>query len=155
MHYWKTFRYKDDVFDRMWFPPTAMIGWTPISASLTMDPINHNDYQPPSVIMTTASTAINISAPMTFNWVPPDNTSQYYVFIHIAEIKALKANECRVFNISLNGVLWGGPIIPKYLNTTTVYSPPALKGGNLNLFFIKLNNQLFHHSSMPLRFTRL
>ena len=100
----------------MWFPPTAMIGWTPISASLTMDPINHNDYQPPSVVMTTASTAINTSAPMTFNWVPPDNTSQYYVFIHIAEIKALKANECRVFNISLNGELWGGPL---FLSTCT------------------------------------
>ena len=108
-------RYKDDVFDRMWFPPTAMFGWTPISTSLTavMD-TTHNDFQPPSVVMDTASTAINASAPMTFNWVPPDNTSQYYVYIHIAEIKALKANESRVFNISLNGELWGGPFIPKY-----------------------------------------
>ena len=48
-----------------------MFGWTPISTSLTavMD-TTHNDFQPPSVVMDTASTAINASAPMTFNWVP-------------------------------------------------------------------------------------
>ncbi|KAK4590872.1 hypothetical protein RGQ29_021171 [Quercus rubra] len=135
----QTYRYKDDVFDRMWFPPTAMFGWTPISTSLTavMD-TTHNDFQPPSVVMDTASTAINASAPMTFNWVPPDNTSQYYVYIHIAEIKALKANESRVFNISLNGELWGGPYIPKYLHTTTVYSPSALKGGKFEFALYKI-----------------
>ena len=71
MHYWKTFRYKDDVLDRMWFPPTAMVDWTPISTSLTVDGITHNDFQPPSVVMDTASTAINASVPMTFNWVAP------------------------------------------------------------------------------------
>ncbi|KAK4590897.1 hypothetical protein RGQ29_021190 [Quercus rubra] len=115
----QTYRYKDDVFDRMWFPPTAMFGWTPISTSLTavMD-TTHNDFQPPSVVMDTASTAINASAPMTFNWVPPDNTSQYYVYIHIAEIKALKANESR--------------------HTTTVYSPSALKGGKFEFAVYKI-----------------
>ena len=116
-----------------------MFGWTPISTSLTavMD-TTHNDFQPPSVVMDTASTAINASAPMTLNWVPPDNTSQYYVYIHIAEIKALKANESRVFNISLNGELWGGPYIPKYLHTTTVYSPSALKGGKFEFALYKI-----------------
>ena len=138
MHYWKTFRYKDDVFDRMWFPPTAMVDWTPISTSLTVDGITHNDFQPPSVVMDTASTAINASVPMTFNWVAPDNTTQYYVYMHIAEIRELKANESRVFNISLNGVLWGGPIIPKYLHTTTVYSPSALKGGKFEFVLYKI-----------------
>ncbi|KAK7821762.1 putative leucine-rich repeat receptor-like protein kinase [Quercus suber] len=135
----QTYRYKDDVFDRMWFPPTAMFGWTPISTSLTavMD-TTHNDFQPPSVVMDTASTAINASSPMTFNWVPPDNTSQYYVYIHIAEIKALKTNESRVFNISLNGELWGGPYIPKYLHTTTIYSPSALKGGKFEFALYKI-----------------
>ena len=131
MHYWKTFRYKDDVLDRM-------VDWTPISTSLTVDGITHNDFQPPSVVMDTASTAINASVPMTFNWVAPDNTTQYYVYMHIAEIRELKANESRVFNISLNGVLWGGPIIPKYLHTTTVYSPSALKGGKFEFVLYKI-----------------
>ena len=58
--------------------------------------------------------------------------------IHIAEIKALKANESRVFNISLNGELWGGPYIPKYLHTTTVYSPSALKGGKFEFALYKI-----------------
>nr|POF19205.1 putative leucine-rich repeat receptor-like protein kinase [Quercus suber] len=122
----------------MWFPPVAMVGWTPISTSLTVDGITHNDFQPPSVVMETASTAINASVPMTFNWVAPDNTTQYYVYMHIAEIRVHKANESRVFNISLNGELWGGPIIPKYLHTTTVYSPSALKGGKFEFALYKI-----------------
>ena len=58
--------------------------------------------------------------------------------MHIAEIRVLKANESRVFNISLNGELWGGPYIPKYLHTTTVYSPSALKGGKFEFVLYKI-----------------
>ena len=131
-------RYKDDVFDRMWFPPTAMIGWTPISTSLTVDATSQIDFQPPSIVMSSASTAINTSAPMTFNWVPPDNTTQYYVYMHFAEIKELQANQSRIFNISLNGKPWGGPIIPTYLQSTTVYSPSALSGGKYEFVLYKI-----------------
>uniref|UniRef100_A0A2N9F1L1 Protein kinase domain-containing protein n=1 Tax=Fagus sylvatica TaxID=28930 RepID=A0A2N9F1L1_FAGSY len=134
----ETYRYKDDVFDRMWFPPTPMIGWTSISTSLTVDATSHIDFQPPSVVMSSASTAINTSAPMTFNWVPPDNTTQYYVYMHFAEIKELQANQSRIFNISLNGKPWGGPIIPTYLQSTTVYSPSALSGGKYEFALYKI-----------------
>ncbi|GMY34473.1 LRR receptor-like serine/threonine-protein kinase IOS1 [Fagus crenata] len=115
-----------------------MIGWTPISTSLTVDATSHTDFQPPSIVMSSASTAINTSAPMTFNWVPPDNTTQYYVYMHFAEIKELQANQSRIFNISLNGKPWGGPIIPTHLQSTTVYSPSALSGGKYEFALYKI-----------------
>lgn len=87
--------------------------------------------------MSTAGTPLNASTPMYIGWNAPDTTSEYYVYMHFAEIQKLKANESRSFNITLNGKLFYGPLVPEYLHTNTVYSPEALTGVNYTFSLFK------------------
>ncbi|KAK9923522.1 hypothetical protein M0R45_031934 [Rubus argutus] len=132
----QSYRYSYDVFDRIWLPFNFNL-WRGLSTSLTVDPLIHNDYQVPSIVMSTAGTPINASTPMYIGWNTPDTTSEYYVYMHFAEIQKLKANESRSFNITLNGKLFYGPLVPDYLNTNTVYSPAALTGVNYTFSLFK------------------
>ena len=77
--------------------------------------------------MSTASTPINVSAPLELNWNSQNATSsQYYVYMHFAEVVNLKANQSRSFNVTVNGKFFYGPIVPQYLYTSTVYSTSIL-----------------------------
>ncbi|KAK3220084.1 hypothetical protein Dsin_014054 [Dipteronia sinensis] len=107
-------RYKDDVYDRIWFPYHGQDeDWTSISTSLNVNSVNNVDYQPPSIIMKSAGTPKNASKPMEFFLQPKNDTSPtIYVYLHFAEIQKLQANESRQFNISLNGKHWFGPFSP-------------------------------------------
>ncbi|KAJ7963127.1 protein kinase family protein [Quillaja saponaria] len=126
----RAYRYKDDVYDRFWNPNVNKKEWTNISTSLTPDSRGQNDYQPPEIVMSTAATPVDPEASLDLFWEPDDATSdQYYVYMHFAELQVLAANETRAFNVSLNGKYWYGPLVPKYLSTTTIFSPSVLSGG--------------------------
>ena len=75
--------------------------------------------------MATASTPINVNSSMDFFWEPINKGTQYYVYAHFAEIQQLKSNQYRAFNITMNGQHLYGPLVPRYLNTDTIYSPSA------------------------------
>lgn len=87
--------------------------------------------------MRTASTPINASASMDFSWESPDTSTEYYVYLHFAELQQLKANQSRTFNITLNGDYWFGPFVPEYLSTITVFSPSSLTGGNYSFSLVQ------------------
>jgi hypothetical protein len=130
-------RYGYDVYDRVWMPTdNSYFKATDLSTSLPIDSQAHNDYQPPSVVMSTAVTPINGSAPLEFNWDSDAKTSEYYIYIHFAEVVKLEANQSRSFNITLNGKYWYGPLVPDYLSTTTLYSPSAITGSKKYEFSI-------------------
>ncbi|KAL5822642.1 hypothetical protein ACOSQ4_020542 [Xanthoceras sorbifolium] len=135
----KTSRYKDDVYDRIWWPYYGDDNWTAIStSSLTVDSGGSNDYKPPSAVMKSAGTPKNASKPLDFGLDTGNDTSlRFYVYLHFAEIQELQANESRQFNISLNGMHWYGPFSPNYLSTTTVFSPSTLSGGNYSFSIYK------------------
>lgn len=137
------FRYKDDVYDRMWFPYNS-VDWARLSTSLTVDAEGSNDYQPPPIVINTAAAPINASKSLDFYLDIDDTTLQFYVYMHFAEIQILKANESRLLNISLNGKHWYGPFSPTYLSTSTVFSPSALTGGNYSFSIYKAQS-----SSLP------
>ncbi|GLT72543.1 hypothetical protein SLA2020_444680 [Shorea laevis] len=123
------YRYPYDVYDRVWMGIfSSYFKSTDISTSLTIDSQYHNDYQPPSVVMSTAVTPVNGSGPIEFSWDSDALTTEYYVYMHFAEIVKLQANQSRSFNITLNGKNWYGPFSPAYLSTTSLYSPSALSG---------------------------
>lgn len=132
-------RYDYDALDRIWVPYTYN-KWTQLTTSLTVDAQIHNDYQVPSIAMRTASTPINASASMDFFWESPDTSTEYYVYLHFAELQQLKANQSRAFNINLNGNYWFGPFVPKYLSTITVFSRSSLTGGNYNFSLVQTEN---------------
>ncbi|XP_025012559.1 LRR receptor-like serine/threonine-protein kinase IOS1 isoform X1 [Ricinus communis] len=120
-------RYPNDVYDRRWFPYHFKRG-TDISTTLTVDLDDHNDFQPPSIVMRSAVISINTSSPLEF-YINNDTTYKLYAYMHFAEIVKLEANQSRQFNISLNGKIWYGPVTPTYLYTTTVYSTSAITDG--------------------------
>ena len=76
--------------------------------------------------MSTAATPTTDSSPLNFYWDSKTATSEYYIYMHFAEVVKLKANQSRSFNITINGEPFYGPFVPKYLSTTTLYSPSPL-----------------------------
>ncbi|KAK4590870.1 hypothetical protein RGQ29_021170 [Quercus rubra] len=122
----KTYRYPTDVYDRVWTPFNYNSSTT-LSTSLLIDSQSNNYYQPPSIVMSTASTPINVSAPLELNWNSQNATSsQYYVYMHFAEVVNLKANQSRSFNVTVNGKFFYGPIVPQYLYTSRVSTLPPI-----------------------------
>ncbi|KAK7255516.1 hypothetical protein RIF29_28929 [Crotalaria pallida] len=129
-----TYRYKDDAYDRIWVPLPFNL-WTQVSTSLlSNDDLAQNHYKPPAVVMSTAATPINASAPFEFYWDPDNVDTQYKVFMHFNEVQKLKPNESRSFNITLNGNFWFGPLVPLYQTTNTIYNPLTLTGATRYLF---------------------
>ena len=100
--------------------------WKNIATNLTIDGIGHpDDYQVPQVVMSTAVTKFNINDPMFINWtVGGGNTVTQYIYLHFAELEKLQPNQSRQFSIFLNGKLWKGSFVPRYLSTTTVVNEP-------------------------------
>ncbi|XVE88774.1 hypothetical protein DITRI_Ditri19aG0095800 [Diplodiscus trichospermus] len=135
----ETIRYKDDVYDRLWWPQ-SFTGWNQTNTSYAIDSDGHNDFQPPASVMRTAATPKNDSQPIDILLDPDNSTAQFYVYMHFAEVQELQDNEYRKFNISLNGNLWFGPFIPDYLSTTTIYNPSALTGGQYQFSIYKADN---------------
>ncbi|KAM5579257.1 hypothetical protein ABKV19_009175 [Rosa sericea] len=127
------YRYDFDVFDRLWSPFNGA-AWTQITTSRT---VVDNHFQVPPIVINTASTPINASSSINFFWKPPDNITQYYFYMHFAELQELKPNQYRAFNITLNGWQFGGTVVPKYLSTQTRYTTvpePSEADYNLSIF---------------------
>lgn len=62
---------------------------------------------------------------MQIAWIPDNgNTVTQYIYLHFAELENLQPNQPRLFNIFLNGKLWEGSFVPRYLSTTTVTNIP-------------------------------
>ncbi|KAM4100028.1 hypothetical protein ACB094_05G037600 [Castanea mollissima] len=135
------YRYKFDVYDRMWWPFNFR-EWTGLSSPLTIESPSSNPYRPPSVVMSTAATPINDGAPLEFHLEPEDVTAKHYIYMHFAEVVKLKANQSRSFNVILNGKHLYGPYVPKYLWTDTLYNKDALNstGGQYFFSLVKTEN---------------
>lgn len=67
--------------------------------------------------MSTAVTPLTTNDSIGLYWSPDNATSQYYFYMHFAEIEKLQANQSREFNIFLNGKLWYEALSPSYLAT--------------------------------------
>ncbi|XP_022144106.1 LRR receptor-like serine/threonine-protein kinase IOS1 isoform X2 [Momordica charantia] len=136
----RAYRFSFDVYDRIWssFEDNVL---TRESTNLTVDAIRRDGYQMPSVVMKTAYTPMGIGwEAMEFGWETVDS-SQYYVFLHFAEIVKLQPNQSRVFNITHNGNHFYGPLIPSYLSTQTVSSENPLDAADSHIFsFIPIEN---------------
>ncbi|XP_065621932.1 LRR receptor-like serine/threonine-protein kinase IOS1 [Quercus suber] len=120
-----SYRYPFDIYDRIWDPYNDNT-YTIISTLQTIDTQSNNYYQPPSIVMSTASTPTNVSPPLELFWDTENATSEYYIYMHFAEVVNLTATQFRSFNITLNGKYWYGPFAPKYLSTITLFSPSIL-----------------------------
>ncbi|GLT69266.1 hypothetical protein SLA2020_414280 [Shorea laevis] len=134
------YRFGDDVHDRYW-APNNFFEWSNLSTSLIIDSQSRNEYQPPSVVMSTAATPVNDSGPIEFDWVSDAATAEYYIYMHFAEVVKLETNQSRSLNVTLNQKHWYGPLSPAYLSTTTLFSTSAIRGsGKYVLSIFKTEN---------------
>ena len=81
-----------------------------------------NEYKPAAIVMSTAATPVNESAPMRVWWRPKNASDQFYVYMHFAELLVLQKNQTRSFTITVNGNLFYADLVPQYRTTTTIYS---------------------------------
>ncbi|KAJ4823976.1 hypothetical protein Tsubulata_047415, partial [Turnera subulata] len=133
----ETLRYPADVHDRVWVP-YHMVKLEDISTSQKIDMVSQNNYQPPSIVMSTASTPKTASEPLEFSVDIEDPNLQVYFYVHFAEIAQPRTNQSRQFNITINGKFWYGPVVPDYLYTTTVYSRGPWIGGKFDFSLFKV-----------------
>ncbi|GAU42242.1 hypothetical protein TSUD_351520 [Trifolium subterraneum] len=126
----REYRYKDDVYDRIWEPYELSSDWRQLNASLNNDELVQNIYKPPAIVMSTAVTPVNASAPLQFHWDADNVNDQYYICLHYTEVEKLAGNETRAFNITLNGDFWYGPVIPKYREAHTLITTISNTGSN-------------------------
>lgn len=115
------FRFPDDVYDRFWVP-FNFGQWTSISTTLEIKSDDNDNFQLGSGVMGTAAVQINKNESLRFQWESEDETTQYHIYMHFAEVENLQPNQTRGFNITYNGQYMYGPFSPRYLITSTIYT---------------------------------
>ncbi|XP_021749905.1 putative leucine-rich repeat receptor-like protein kinase At2g19210 [Chenopodium quinoa] len=126
-------RYNDDIFDRIW-EPMYLVNGSQISTEF--DVISTlNVFQLPPSVMKAAIIPVNVSEPIHFTYTPTTNKSlEFYIYLHLAELSTLSANQVREFNVTVNGLHLYGPYVPLYLTADTIYNNKALTGSQLDVF---------------------
>ncbi|KAI3521455.1 hypothetical protein L1887_10923 [Cichorium endivia] len=118
----RTVRYKDDVYDRLW----SSINWPNSTLLYTLDKVSSflfTTIDPPSAVMSTAIMPTYPKDSININWNPDNTTDQFFMYMHFAEIEILKRNQTREFNIYLNGnLIYPKPFSPLNHTTITVYN---------------------------------
>ncbi|ESR40067.1 hypothetical protein CICLE_v10027230mg [Citrus x clementina] len=97
-------RYPDDVYDRIWSPYRSL-RWESITRR-SDSTFFENDWQLPLTIMRTAVRPANASInSLSFYWKTSTPESQYYIFLHFAEVEGRQENQTREMSIYSNGKL--------------------------------------------------
>ncbi|XP_020870267.1 probable LRR receptor-like serine/threonine-protein kinase At1g51810 isoform X2 [Arabidopsis lyrata subsp. lyrata] len=119
-------RYPDDVYDRLWAPGFLEDEWAPFNTTIN---ITSSSYDLPQSVMANAITpldpkkslniTLNISSDTT-----ESPTTEFYLYMHFAELQTLKANETRKFNILIDGKpIFDNPYSPKFLTADSLQDP--------------------------------
>ncbi|XP_065638466.1 probable LRR receptor-like serine/threonine-protein kinase At5g59680 [Quercus suber] len=113
-------RYKDDVYDRLWYTYSALPNSVPINTSSVIDIQNNNDsYQIPSEVLRTAVQPS--SAYHSLSYSNLNLTVEIYVCFHFAEIAKLTQGKKREFIINVNGGSYiSEPITLDYLKPLSI-----------------------------------
>ncbi|XP_020413183.1 probable LRR receptor-like serine/threonine-protein kinase At1g05700 [Prunus persica] len=132
------FRYPTDIHDRIWDTTYSIDEKTQLqlSTSAMVNKSYHADFQIPSAVMSTAVAAKNASAPLNFYWTAANKSSEYYVYLHFAEIQKLSPNQTRNIYIVLNGYRQELSIVLPYLSPNTIYTDRPSTGATIHSFSI-------------------
>ncbi|XP_057504809.1 putative leucine-rich repeat receptor-like protein kinase At2g19210 [Actinidia eriantha] len=134
-------RYKDDVYDRLWFPVQTP-NLVTVETKLTTDVLGNNDYKPPPVVMRTAVRPASNNDSLVLSWKPKDTTSGYYVYMHFFEVDST-VHAPRQFSIDLNGIPWLKAENLPVNKALTAFATAALKGVELKLKIAPTNISTF------------
>nr|GMC53839.1 putative leucine-rich repeat receptor-like protein kinase At2g19210 [Ipomoea batatas] len=141
----KRFRYKDDVFDRIWLQWT-LDGTTPINTTSTEKfATDENLFNMPPAVMSSGVVPSDPTQPLSLSWSTKNYSDMFYFYLSFAEIQNLKSNQTRELNIYLNGNFYYGPVVPPSKGYITVYS--EIPYTNATLYNISLNKT--QNSTLP------
>ncbi|CAL8131667.1 unnamed protein product [Prunus armeniaca] len=125
-------RYPNDIHDRIW-KADYLGDWAELSTSPNLfTDSNQNSLETPPLVMSTAATPKNASEPLDFYWFSNDNSTEYYIYMHFAEVLQLQPNQSRKFNITRDGKsdiffsLSLPPSLPPSSLTSSSSSSPSL-----------------------------
>jgi len=106
-----------DVHDRMW-ESYFDDDWTQISTSLTVN--TSDSFRLPQAALITAATPAKDGPSYIGITFSTSSEERFFIYLHFSEVQALRANETREFNISINGESVADLYRPVYL---VIYSP--------------------------------
>ncbi|XP_045789578.1 probable LRR receptor-like serine/threonine-protein kinase At1g05700 [Trifolium pratense] len=125
------YRYKDDVYDRVWLP----FEWNGMKQLSTDEGLlTKSIYNAPAIVMRTAATPVNVSAPVQIFFDAENVNEQYYAYLHFNEVEKLAENETRIFNITVNGVSLYEFEVPVYRSPDTIFSQTPMTGASRYIF---------------------
>ncbi|KAD4982872.1 hypothetical protein E3N88_19543 [Mikania micrantha] len=114
-------RYADDKYDRIWDPAANLPNLTNIQTSSPVSLGSPTKEKVPSKVMSTAVKTLTTSFYFYKKWGPTNETDEFLIYVHFAEIETLKINETREFNIYINNVYRAGPLSPLDHTTSTYF----------------------------------
>ncbi|KAF2301076.1 hypothetical protein GH714_019931 [Hevea brasiliensis] len=112
---------------------------TPFISALELRPLHNATYNTETGSLVLAR-RLDIGSTTNATVRHEGSASQYYTYMHFAEIAILQANQSREFDVYLNGQKWYGPIFPRYLSTNTIFTRSALNGGKFQFSLNKTGN---------------
>ncbi|KAG2298376.1 hypothetical protein Bca52824_034848 [Brassica carinata] len=124
----RPFRYKDDVYDRIWMP-LKFSNHKVFITNLTIDSNINNGFQPARAVMNTASTPLNSSLDISLLWDPVIPTWKFYVYMHFSEVQEISSNDTREFSVVYNekNNLYD-KFSPRFLYTDTLHNQNPVTG---------------------------
>ncbi|KAF3489734.1 hypothetical protein F2Q69_00054929 [Brassica cretica] len=126
----RPFRYKDDVYDRIWMP-LKFSNHKVFSTNLTIDSNINNGFQPARAVMNTASTPLNSSLDISLLWDPVIPTWKFYVYMHFSEVQEIASNDTREFSVIYNDKTnLYDKFTPRFLYTDTLHTLNPVTGPN-------------------------
>ncbi|KAL2332312.1 hypothetical protein Fmac_019893 [Flemingia macrophylla] len=138
------YRYNYDVYDRFWDICDFKQDWTSVvNDSITADSLSQNPYHPPAVVMRTAVTPANASAPLVISWEPQNKSDLFSAYVHLTEIQVLAENQTREFNIIV-GKSRSGNFSPTYLHVATVSTSLTITADDTKFSF-----EMSKNSTLP------
>ena len=102
--------------------------------------MSKNGFKLPLAIMSTAYTLNRSSGDMHIYWENRDIYSVYFLYMHFTELEILQTNQSREFDIFINGNLWSGKMVPRYLKEDTLYDTLGFTPDRQGKIDIWLNN---------------
>ncbi|KAL4625123.1 hypothetical protein ACB092_05G001400 [Castanea dentata] len=125
-------RYKNDVYDRLWYTRSMLSNSVPINTSSVIDIQDNNDsYQLPSKVLRTAIQPS--SGYHSLSYSNSDRKGKNYVCFHFAEIAKLTQGKKREFIIDVNrGSYTSEPITLDYLKPLSICLNRIFEGGQFN-----------------------
>ncbi|KAI4305437.1 hypothetical protein L6164_028803 [Bauhinia variegata] len=138
----KAFRYNYDVYDRFWSADVDVgeNDRTSLNVPIRAGSLRTNNFHPPEIVMSTFIAPANASSSLCFSWTSTNASNKYYVYMHFAELQVLAKNETRAFNITLNGQVRYGNLVPKYLSVDTYRTKSAISGERFEYRLVRTEN---------------